>query len=97
MTELLDRAELLGHPLSHWPRGTRERLIAQAIGRVAAHELGHYLLQSARHSETGLMRPQYSTEELVGPSLARFRLTADQMTAVQRSVARLAKLQIAWR
>jgi hypothetical protein len=95
VTELLDSSDRLGRPLSKWPRATREELIAQAIGRAAAHELGHYLLQSARHSDIGLMRPRFSPEELLGPSLAPFRVTADQATAVQRGAAKLAKLQLA--
>ena len=52
----------------------RDRLIAQAMGRVAAHELGHYFLRERLHDEHGLMRPTYSTSDLISPSRKAFRI-----------------------
>ena len=34
------------------------------LGRVIAHELGHLLIGTARHSSTGLMRAEWSVTEL---------------------------------
>lgn len=52
----------------------RDRLLAQAIGRVAAHELGHYLFRQRIHDEHGLMRPTYLARDLISPSLKPFRI-----------------------
>jgi hypothetical protein len=95
IAELLDPADFLGRPLRQGPGAARQRLIAQAIGRVVAHELGHFLLQSASHTAAGLMRADYSPRDLLGLSLEPFRVTADQLPAVQGAVARLAELQAA--
>jgi Tol biopolymer transport system component len=41
-----------GRTIKKLTRALRDRLIAQAIGRVTAHELGHYLL-NAGHRDRG--------------------------------------------
>jgi hypothetical protein len=69
------------------------RLLGQAIGRVTAHELGHFLLQRAVHAREGLLRPQYSTQDLIEPWLQPFQVAAAEMQVVRREVARLARLQ----
>ena len=38
------------------PQSQRETLLARAMGRALAHELGHYLLASKVHTEHGLMK-----------------------------------------
>jgi hypothetical protein len=52
----------------------RDRLLARAIGRVAAHELGHYLLRQRVHDEGGLMRPTHLARDLISPSLKPFQI-----------------------
>jgi hypothetical protein len=52
-------------------------LVATALGRVLAHELGHYLLDLKAHTgDDGLMHANWTVEELFGPDRPRFRLTA---------------------
>ena len=58
----------------------RDRLLAQAIGRVAAHELGHYLFRQRMHDEHGLMRQTYLARDLISPSLKPFQI----VTAARR-------------
>ena len=41
--ELLEPVEFRGRPLKQRPEVLRDRLIAMAVGRAAAHELGHFL------------------------------------------------------
>ena len=41
-------------------------LTGRALGRVLAHEVGHYLLASRSHARQGLMRPSYRRHELAG-------------------------------
>ena len=93
--ELLSSANFRGERFPTLPNALRERLIARAIGRVAAHELGHYLLQNRSHHDSGLMRAHYSTRDLLGADLGPFRVPAEERFAVGREVALLARLQIA--
>ena len=47
--------------------------LGRALARVAAHELGHYLLQQTDHDDEGLMRRGFEGSELRSEDLARFR------------------------
>ena len=80
-------------PVKRLPRELRDRLIAQAIGRVAAHELGHYLLQRAGHHYRGLMRRRYVAAELVGDWLDPFKIPNAELLLVRQEIAALARLQ----
>jgi hypothetical protein len=53
----------------HAPAGWIEWRTATLLGRVLAHEIGHYLL-GPEHSVTGLMRGQYDWDDLLakGPN-----------------------------
>ena len=53
---MLEGAHLWSVPASQWPRVIREQAVGCAIGRVIAHEIGHVLLRSRRHTARGLMR-----------------------------------------
>jgi hypothetical protein len=58
--------------------------LARALGRAAAHELGHYLLASREHSSHGLMRARFSAAELIRDDAAAFQLedqARDTLTA----------------
>jgi hypothetical protein len=94
VTEFVLRAEAFKRPVSTLTQALRDRLLAQAVGRVAAHELGHYLLQSAGHHRQGLMRPNYSANELVGDWLDPFKVPAAERMAVHREIGALARLQV---
>jgi len=67
----------------------RERLTAQAMGRVAAHELGHYFIQGSSHDKRGLMRAVFSTSELLGPSLKPFQIPPEARRAFRAGIATL--------
>jgi hypothetical protein len=56
------------------PIAQRNIYLARAMGRALAHELGHYLLASKRHSETGIMRARHSSTELFGPTRQVFTI-----------------------
>jgi len=86
-TEAFDR------PVKTLTRVLQQRLIAQAIGRVTAHELGHYLLQNARHQDRGLMRPRYIAAELVADWFDPFKVPIAQQPIVRREIEALARLQ----
>jgi hypothetical protein len=60
---LLERVEFGGRRLLELP-AIVECLLPQALGRVLAHELGHYLLARRAHSATGVMRASVRPLEL---------------------------------
>jgi hypothetical protein len=93
VTETVLSTEAFDMPVKRLTRALRDRLIAQAIGRVAAHELGHYLLQNAGHHDRGLMRPRYLASELVGDWLEPFKVADAQRPIVRQEIEALARLQ----
>ena len=64
------------------PQMQRETLLARAMGRALAHELGHYLLASKAHTERGLMKPVMTAVELFMPDSRGFRIDPAQRRAV---------------
>jgi hypothetical protein len=72
---------VLGHDL----------VLAWALGRVLAHELGHKVLGApAYHDDNGLMRTTFLADDLARPERSRFRL-ADR--SVVRLRARMASFE----
>jgi hypothetical protein len=90
---LLAAGSYKGLSFNAQPVVLRERLTAQAIGRVAAHELGHYFLRTNQHDEHGLMRRTYSTPDLTGPGLERFQIQPAGRSTVRLEVAALTARQ----
>jgi hypothetical protein len=52
--------------------GVRSLIAARVMGRVAAHELGHYLLAETGHRPRGLMRARFDGASLLAPHLGPF-------------------------
>jgi hypothetical protein len=96
MNALLANAEFAGYPMKRLTSAVRAELTGRAIGRAAAHELGHYLLQRAGHRVQGLMRPSYSITDLVGDWLEPFQVVAEQWPTVRTEIAALARAQHAF-
>jgi hypothetical protein len=92
VTETVLGTEAFDRPVKKLTHALRDRLIAQAVGRVTAHELGHYLL-NAGHRDRGLMRPRYSATELVGDWLDPFKVPSAERPVVRREIEALARLQ----
>jgi hypothetical protein len=69
-------AHVLGAPEWRWPLRLRDEVFGRVLGRVLAHEIGHYLLRSPRHTRDGLMRSEQLIDDLVSPSRSRYMLTA---------------------
>ena len=82
-------ARLNGRAMAEWPPALVDLVTDRALGRVLAHEIGHYLLASAAHAASGLMRPAFGGPELAGWDRGRFALDAG---ALPRLRARLAQL-----
>src|SRR4051812_31067824 len=58
-----------------WPRLLREQVVGRVLGRVLAHEIGHYVLSSRQHTSSGLMRSVQRSDELAAPSRRGFTLS----------------------
>jgi len=62
--EMLVNARGVVGIVEQMPIAQREMLLARAMGRALAHELGHYLLASKAHTAGGLMKPVLTAVEL---------------------------------
>lgn len=69
------------------PPAEVETMLSRAMGRALAHELGHYLLASKAHSQTGLMRARRTAAEFFGVGRERFGVDADQRAAIAARLA----------
>jgi len=72
--------------IDQMPPVQRENLLGRAMGRVLAHELGHFLLASKVHTPRGLLKAQRTTAELFTPERGGFKIDAAQR---QQIAARL--------
>jgi hypothetical protein len=83
-------AHVLGFNHELWPPLLRDRTLGRVSGRVIAHEIGHYVLQTREHDASGLMRPMQSADDFVAPVRAGFALS-------KASAERFARLRSAAR
>jgi hypothetical protein len=65
-------------PEPRWPVA-REDVMARVLGRVLAHELGHYLLRSRAHTKSGLMRSVQPLPDLRAGPLELFQLSNEEV------------------
>jgi hypothetical protein len=77
LIEMIADSNVPGSGGDPWPMILRERAIGRAVGRVLAHELGHYLLRSRTHAPSGLMRAVQFAADLVGAGRDTFALSAE--------------------
>jgi len=80
--EMLENAAGVVGISAQMPPAQRDILLARAMGRALAHELGHYLLASKVHSERGLMKAILTAVELFGPDASAFQIDAAQRRTV---------------
>jgi len=57
---------------------SHEALIGRALGRTLAHELGHYILRSKVHTERGLMRAAWTSDQAFAFIRDGFELTSEE-------------------
>jgi hypothetical protein len=84
------RAGVGGHSIASWPPALADAAVGRALGRVLAHEIGHYLLASPVHSKAGLMRAGFDGRQLAEWDRSSFVL---DRSALPRLSARLARLE----
>lgn len=56
------------HAYTALPSVLADTFLGRALGRVLAHEIGHYLLGTREHTAHGLMRPQFTPQDLLEDS-----------------------------
>ncbi len=75
-----------GNPLMH------DYVLAIALGRVLAHEIGHILLGApAYHDANGLMRTTFQADDLARPERSRFLLAEHSVGRLRSRIASLAE------
>lgn len=67
----------------------RDRELARALGRVLAHEIGHVLIGAPYHDRQGLMRANFSPEELAESDRRPFRLASGSAGRLERRLRAL--------
>jgi hypothetical protein len=75
-------------PLDRMPMFERETLMARALGRALAHELGHFFLASKAHTNAGLMKAHRTATEFFGPDDRPFKLDGEQRSLITARLAR---------
>ncbi len=76
-----------GRSFTEAPWGIQEDFAGRALGRVLAHELGHYLLAQKSHTQTGLMRATFKGRELVATDRRAFQLQPRDLAALGTRLA----------
>jgi hypothetical protein len=54
----------------------------QILGHVLAHEIGHMLQRTSRHSETGVMKAQWTAADYKSMAVRPFRFTAEDVELI---------------
>ena len=80
-----------GHPLAAWPPAFADYVIGRALGRVLAHEIGHYLLAWRGHSPHGLMREAFDGHQLSHPDRSSFVLAPPDLPRLRARLAGLSR------
>lgn len=62
------------------PDALTKLMLARLLGRTVAHELGHVLLDSSSHADSGLMRAHYRADDVL-----RLRPSAYTLDAAERA------------
>jgi hypothetical protein len=83
------RTTLNNRPLADWPPAVADHVMSRALGRVLAHELGHYLLRSKMHQARGLMRAVFTGSDLAAWDRTRFALDSSMLPRLRASLARI--------
>jgi hypothetical protein len=68
--------------IDRMPIAEREMLMARAMGRALAHEIGHFLLASKIHTARGLMQASHTASDFFGAERGGFAIDAAQRQAV---------------
>jgi hypothetical protein len=82
LTSLVMSGSHLDKPVSAFP-GLAPGLVGRGLGRVVAHEIGHWLMGRG-HTRGGLMRPRFNIDDLIGSIVPHPPRTWTAATASRR-------------
>ncbi|HEU4938551.1 MAG TPA: hypothetical protein VFT39_19000 [Vicinamibacterales bacterium] len=68
-----------GQPFTRRAPLERDAILLRMLGVALAHELGHYLLDTSRHSSAGLLRQTMAAREMEQPNPAHLRLSRKEL------------------
>lgn len=78
--EVLARnSESDGQSFTMKPVAERDAILLRMLGVALAHELGHYLLDTSRHSSAGLLRQTMAARDMEQPNPAHLRLSRKEL------------------
>jgi hypothetical protein len=87
VSRIATSAPFMGLHPALWPAGLRDEIIARALGRALAHEIGHYLLRSPHHANSGLMQARQKGSTLGGPNSRPFTLSQPDRARLRLALA----------
>jgi hypothetical protein len=64
LTSFVKSGSYMDRPIVALPPFAQARLLGRGLGRVVAHEIGHWLM-GRDHAHEGLMRPTFGVRDLV--------------------------------
>lgn len=70
--------QVLGAHEWQWPPSLHDEVVGRVLGRVLAHEIGHFVLRMLGHADVGLMRQVLSANDMVEPSRRGFALSRNE-------------------
>jgi hypothetical protein len=79
---LMEEARGIVGIVGQMPAVQRDILLARAMGRALAHELGHYLLASKVHTRRGLLQASRTAAELFSTDRSGFHIDSAQRLAI---------------
>jgi len=89
----ISEVKVNNRPMDEWPPAVIDQVMGRALGRVLAHELGHYLLRSKAHQTSGLMRAAFSGSDLASWARTRFVLDSNMLPRLRANLARIELLK----
>ena len=70
LTSLVMRGTYMDKPIPHLPELARNRVLGRGLGRVVAHEIGHWVMGRG-HTEDGLMKASFSVRDVLDAHTAQ--------------------------
>jgi len=86
--EFLEDSRAVVGRVAEMPIAEREIFLGRAMGRALAHEIGHYLLGSKRHTPRGLMQATHTASSFFDRLPTDFRIDAEQRQQIAARIAR---------
>jgi hypothetical protein len=91
VARLVENTPFANRRVRDWPPAARSELAGRALGRVLAHEIGHYLFAWRTHTDHGLMRRSFRSDSLIEPDRRGFEVPAVLTPRLRARLAQLAE------